>query len=75
MFDKIINDESDHWNPMTKNPIIPDSQEPIINLNDDFADDECDIPNEFPSAPSDVVKEVSPSYGNGKKRPRFVLGK
>ncbi|KAJ1270696.1 hypothetical protein BS78_06G071500 [Paspalum vaginatum] len=75
MFDKITNDESDHWNPMTENPIILESQEPIINLEDDFVDVECDIPNDFTSPSSDVVKEVSPSVCNGKKRPRVVLGK
>ncbi|WVZ53182.1 hypothetical protein U9M48_004161 [Paspalum notatum var. saurae] len=62
MFDKITNDESDHWNPMTENPIIPENAE-------------CEIPNDFTSPGSDVVKEVSPSVGNGKKRPRVVLGK
>ncbi|WVZ84856.1 hypothetical protein U9M48_031840 [Paspalum notatum var. saurae] len=60
MFDKITNDESDHWNPMTENPIIPESQEPIINLEDDFVNAECEIPNDFTSPGSDVVKEVSP---------------
>ena len=60
---------------MTENPIIPESQEPIINLEDDFVDAECEIPNDLTSPGSDVVKEVSPSVGNGKKRPRVVLGK
>ncbi|WVZ84860.1 hypothetical protein U9M48_031841 [Paspalum notatum var. saurae] len=73
MFDKITNDESNHWNPMTENPIIPESQEPIINLEDDFVDAECEIPNDFTSPGSDVVKEVSPSVGNGKKRPQTTL--
>ncbi|PWZ30367.1 hypothetical protein Zm00014a_001014 [Zea mays] len=67
MFDKITNEENDHWNPMTENPIIPENHEPIINLEDDFADVECELPNEFASASSDVVQEVSPSVGNGKK--------
>uniref|UniRef100_A0A804M1G0 Uncharacterized protein n=1 Tax=Zea mays TaxID=4577 RepID=A0A804M1G0_MAIZE len=75
MFDKITNEENDHWNPMTENPIIPKNHEPIINLESDFADVECELPNEFASAYSDVVQEVSPSVGNGNKRPRFVLGK
>jgi hypothetical protein len=75
MFDKITNEENDHWNPMTENPIIPENHEPIITLESDFADVECELPNEFASAYSDVVQEVSPSVGNGNKRPRFVLGK
>ncbi|WVZ93264.1 hypothetical protein U9M48_039259 [Paspalum notatum var. saurae] len=68
MFDKITNDESDHWNPMTENPIIPESQEPIINLEDDFVDAECEIPNDFTSPGTDVVKEVSPSVGKPARK-------
>lgn len=75
MFDKITNEENDHWNPMTENPIIPENHEPIINLESDFADVECELPNEFASASSDVVQEVSPSVGNGKKKTSVCLRK
>ncbi|KAL5655136.1 hypothetical protein ACJX0J_034455, partial [Zea mays] len=68
MFDKITNEENDHWNPMTENPIIPENHEPIINLESDFADVECELPNEFASASSDVVQEVSPSVGKLAKK-------
>ncbi|ONM07521.1 hypothetical protein ZEAMMB73_Zm00001d033382 [Zea mays] len=44
MFDKITNEENDHWNPMTENPIIPKNHEPIINLESDFADVESPAP-------------------------------
>ncbi|CAN6233018.1 unnamed protein product, partial [Urochloa humidicola] len=35
MFGQITNDESDHWNPMSCNPIIPPSQDDIQGILDD----------------------------------------
>ncbi|KAJ1254381.1 hypothetical protein BS78_K072900 [Paspalum vaginatum] len=45
----------------------------ITNDENDFVDAECEIPNDFTSPGSDVVKEVSPSVCNGKKRPRVTI--
>ncbi|KAJ1279899.1 hypothetical protein BS78_04G190600 [Paspalum vaginatum] len=75
MFNNITNDESDHWNPMTENPAILESQEPIINVDEDFVDAENEFPNYLTLAGGDVAKEESPSVGNGKKRSRAVLEK
>jgi hypothetical protein len=35
MFDDISNVESDHWNPMSNNPIIPESQPGSNNAQKD----------------------------------------
>ena len=38
MFGNIINEEQDHWNPMSSNPIIPPSQEapnPTVDAEDE----------------------------------------
>jgi hypothetical protein len=42
MYDDISNDESDHWNPMIENPIIPESQQDPIDVEnvDEEAEDE-----------------------------------
>jgi hypothetical protein len=42
MYDDIFNYESDHWNPMSENPIIPKSQQDPIDVEnvDEEAEDE-----------------------------------
>jgi hypothetical protein len=63
IFGDIINDQSDHWNPMSSNPIIPPSQEvpgdaDSGNLHE-FPDD-CDHDSAVGDQ-SDYPQEVSPS--------------
>jgi hypothetical protein len=45
MFGDISNDESDHWNPMNNNPIIPQSQQQ--NREDEEEVQEDDHVNTF----------------------------
>jgi hypothetical protein len=45
MFGDISNDESDHWNPMSNNPIIPQSQQQ--NREDEEEVQEDDHVNTF----------------------------
>nr|TKW28555.1 hypothetical protein SEVIR_3G335700v2 [Setaria viridis] len=40
MFGNIINEEQDHWNPMSSNPIIPPSQEAPNPMSSNFIDAE-----------------------------------
>ncbi|KAJ1256498.1 hypothetical protein BS78_K011400 [Paspalum vaginatum] len=76
MFMNITNDENDHWNPMTEDPIIPESQV-AINLEDDFVAVEHDIVDDSATTlpDGDVADDVSPSVASVKKRARVVLGK
>jgi hypothetical protein len=38
IFGDIINDQSDHWNPMSSNPIIPTPEKEIFEVPDDGGD-------------------------------------
>ena len=82
MFSGIISDESDHWNLMTQNPIIPEETQA------DFVEDEEEIEeshmaedNDFVTLTQnndtvgDEVLEISPSMGNAKRRAQVVLDK
>ena len=35
MFGDIANDESDHWNPLSSNPIIPPSRDDVYDIPED----------------------------------------
>nr|TKW09620.1 hypothetical protein SEVIR_6G115200v2 [Setaria viridis] len=63
MFANITNDESDHWNPMSSNPIIPPTQEDVdnghVNEVHDVPDD-CDDDG-VAWDETDEVQEVTPS--------------
>ncbi|KAG2549854.1 hypothetical protein PVAP13_9KG257352 [Panicum virgatum] len=80
MFSGIISDESDHWNLMTQNPIIPEETQA------DFVEDEEEIEeshmaedNDFVTLTQnndtvgDEVLEISPSMGNAKRRARTKI--
>ncbi|RCV20982.1 hypothetical protein SETIT_4G102300v2 [Setaria italica] len=63
MFADITNDESDHWNPRSSNPIIPPTQEDVdnghVNEVHDVPDD-CDDDG-VAWDETDEVQEVTPS--------------
>ncbi|PVH39226.1 hypothetical protein PAHAL_5G459500 [Panicum hallii] len=40
MFGDISSDETDHWNPMTDNPIVPESQQDLINVDSGDVEEE-----------------------------------
>ena len=77
MFGDISNDDADHWNPMSDNPVIPETQpepqaeidhiENIEEGDDTFQDWSYRVGDE------DEVQEVSPIVPNQKKRARVVL--
>jgi hypothetical protein len=80
MFSDIVNDESDHWNPMSQNPVIPEE------IQGDLGDDDEEIEENHMAAENDdeEIEEshmaigdevVSPSMGNAKRRGRVVLDK
>uniref|UniRef100_A0A0D9WDC7 F-box domain-containing protein n=1 Tax=Leersia perrieri TaxID=77586 RepID=A0A0D9WDC7_9ORYZ len=77
MFSDIINDASDHWNPMSENPIIPQEEyEAGHEVGDDHQDDE-DVQEvqEDAAAANDEVVEVTPPSGFARKRPRVGVDK
>jgi hypothetical protein len=74
MFGGISNDECDHWNPMSSNPIIPESQ---LEINNTKEDEEHEPRNPFFNwsykEDEEEVHEVSPSIANKKREARVVL--
>jgi hypothetical protein len=38
MFGDISNDESDHWNPMSDNPVIPQTRQENVEEEDEHVD-------------------------------------
>jgi hypothetical protein len=74
MFGGISNDECDHWNPMSSNPIIPESQ---LEINNTKEDEEHEPGNPFFNwsykEDEEEVHEVSPSIANKKREARVVL--
>lgn len=84
MFGDIINDETDHWNPMSSNPIIPQNDDTPIEVDldvgenlDGGGDDIHVYPTEEDNGGVAVndIEEVSPSIGNAKRRSRVVIDK
>jgi hypothetical protein len=43
MFHDILNDESNHWNPMSANPIIPETQQENVNVEEEEEDAHVDV--------------------------------
>ena len=82
MFSDIISDESDHWNHMSQNPIIPKETQGGFGVDDEeiedgqMAEDADVVPlDENNEADADEVLEISPSLGNAKRRARVVVDK
>ena len=82
MFSGIISDESDHWNLMTQNPIIPEeTQADFVEDEEEIEESHMDEDNDFVTLTQnndtvgDEVLEISPSMGNAKRRARVVLDK
>lgn len=81
MFGDILNDEQDHWNPMSDNPIIPPSQENFVDADNvvGIGEEEVhDIPDDIGNVvggEEDEVHEVSPCIANAKKKPRVLFEK
>jgi len=84
MFSDIISDESDHWNPMSQNPIIPEETQGGFGVDDEeiedgqMAEDADVVPldeNNEADADADEVLEISPSLGNAKRRAQVVVDK
>ncbi|KAG2536836.1 hypothetical protein PVAP13_9NG225073 [Panicum virgatum] len=84
MFSDIISDESDHWNPMSQNPIIPEETQGGFGVDDEeiedgqMAEDADVVPldeNNEADADADEVLEISPSLGNAKRRTRVIVDK
>lgn len=70
MFGNIINEEQDHWNPMSANPIIPLSQDAPIDAEDET---EMGADNDLDNV--DEVQEVPPIIANAKKKAHVILEK
>nr|TKV94337.1 hypothetical protein SEVIR_9G287700v2 [Setaria viridis] len=77
MFGNIINEEKDHWNPMSSNPIIPPSQEAPNLMSSNFidAEDGLEMRGNNDLDNGDEVQEVSPSVANAKKKVHVILDK
>ena len=72
MFGNIVNEEQDHWNPMSSNPIKPlDDETPVDGIEAE------EQPNEYPTGDNNVdgdeVEEVAqtPITNNAKRRTRL----
>jgi hypothetical protein len=59
----ISNDDSDHWNPMSDNPIIPQTQQDHVNVEEE-GDEHVDV---------SYREEASPSIANKKRKACVVL--
>ncbi|CAN6180021.1 unnamed protein product [Urochloa humidicola] len=83
MFAQITNDEYDHWNPMSCNPIIPPSEDDIQDIPDDIdAGDEQihegvggeetnnDEAEEFAPSPSIIIGTRKVQGSKIAKKPR-----
>nr|TKW00079.1 hypothetical protein SEVIR_8G085501v2 [Setaria viridis] len=77
MFGNIINEEQDHWNPMSSNPIIPPSEEAPNPMSSNFidAEDGLEMGGNNDLDNGDEVQEVSPSVANAKKKVHVILDK
>jgi len=82
MFSGIISDESDHWNLMTQNPIIPEeTQADFVEDEEEIEESHMTEDNDFVTLTQnndtvgDEVLEISPSMGNAKRRAQVVLDK
>lgn len=84
MFGDIINDETDHWNPMTSNPIIPQNHDTPIDVDNDDGENLDGGRDDIHVSPTEEdnggtagsdIEEVSPSFDNGKRRSRVVIDK
>lgn len=80
MYGSIINEEIDHWCPMSSNPIIPPSADGLhqIDLDNDEVHGEekggdMGATNDLDNG--DEVFEVSPTPGNGKRKAHIILDK
>jgi hypothetical protein len=66
MFGDISNDESDHWNHVSDNPIIPQTQPEKVNAEED-EDEHVDVWHDWSyREEEEEVQEVSPSIANKK---------
>jgi hypothetical protein len=73
MFHDILNDESNHWNPMSANPIIPETQQENVNVEEEEEDAHVDVFHDKSYREDEEVQEVSPSIANKKRKTRVVL--
>ena len=81
MFRNITNEEADHWNTMSENPIIPNTQEQPFDVDNEFdwgeenaQGDQFDTqgdPFDYNNEAEDDVIEVTPSAAPNK-RPRVA---
>jgi hypothetical protein len=69
MFSDIVNDEYDHWNPMSDNPIIPEATQVDVGDEEEEKVDDGNIGDE------QEVLEVSPPLFNAKRRARVAVDK
>jgi hypothetical protein len=65
MFDDISNDEFDHWNPIGANPIIPETQQENVNVEEEEEDAHVDVFHDWPYREDE---EVSPSIADKKRK-------
>ncbi|CAN6288140.1 unnamed protein product [Urochloa humidicola] len=68
MFGQITNDESDHWNPMSSNPIIRPPQDDVQDIPDDAVDEHLYEGADGEETHNDEVEELAPS-------PSVIIGK
>lgn len=81
MFGNIVNEEQDHWNPMSSNPIIPlDDDTPTDGVEAEHPTEHHTVEHTFDGDNNsfengDDVQEVTPVTDNGKKKAKVILEK
>jgi hypothetical protein len=74
MFGNIMNEETDHWNPMSSNPIIPpNSVQDHIDLENEGEEDAEGNGEENDDDISEEILEVSPTPSNKPKRNAHII--
>lgn len=77
MFGNIINEEQDHWNPMSSNPIIPPSQDTPNPMSANIIDPkgEIEMGGNNGLDDGDEVQEVPTPVANAKNKAHVILEK
>ena len=75
MFGDITNDESDHWNPMSSNPIIPPSRDDVYDIPEDVDGGDEFLNNDGVAGDETINDEEVDQDEEMTPSPSIILGK
>ena len=75
MFGDITNDESDHWNPMSSNPIIPPSRDDVYDIPEDANGGDEFLNNDGVAGDETINDEEVDQDEEMTPSPSIILGK